>query len=85
VASPRPSRRCSNAWHPVADDEVSFYAHAKGVKYEPTLPRSVKRWAELQYAVTLDDWLAVREQLDRFAMTGIFRKHGPVRQSPEPG
>jgi hypothetical protein len=59
-----------------ADDEVSFYAHAKGVKYEPKLPRSVKRWAEVQYAVTLDDWLAVREQLDRFAMTGIFRKHG---------
>ena len=58
------------------DDEVSFYAHAKGVKYEPQLPRSVKRWAEVQYAVTLDDWLAVREQLDRFAMTGIFRKHG---------
>ena len=60
----------------VADDEVSFYAHAKGVKYEPQLPASVKRWAELQYAVTLDGWLAVREQLDRFAMTGIFRKHG---------
>jgi hypothetical protein len=59
-----------------ADDEVSFYAHAKGVKYEPRLPRSVKRWAEVQYAVTLDDWLAVREHLDRFAMTGIFRKHG---------
>ena len=46
------------------------------VKYEPRLPRSVKRWAEVQYAVTLDDWLAVREQLNRFAMTGIFRKHG---------
>lgn len=57
-------------------DELTFYAHAKGVKYEPRFPRSVKRWAEVQYAVTLDDWLAVKEQLQRFAMTGIFRKHG---------
>ena len=57
-------------------NELSFYAHAKGVKYEPQFPRSVKRWAEVQYAVTLDDWLGVKEQLQRFAMTGIFRKHG---------
>lgn len=57
-------------------DELSFYAHAKGVKYEPQFPRSVKRWAEVQYAVTLDDWLGAKEQLQRFAMTGIFRKHG---------
>lgn len=57
-------------------DELSFYAHAKGVKYEPQLPRSVKRWAEVQYAVMLDDWSAVKDQLQRFAMTGIFRKHG---------
>lgn len=57
-------------------DELSFYAHAKGVKYEPQFPRSVKRWAEVQYAVTLDDWLGTKEQLQRLAMTGIFRKHG---------
>lgn len=57
-------------------DEVVFYAHAKGVKYEPAFPPAVMRWAELQYAVLLDDWLAVREQLDRFAMTGVLRRLG---------
>ena len=56
--------------------DVSFYAHAKGVKYEPVFPPAVKRWAEVQYAVTLDHWPAVREQLDRFAMTGILRRLG---------
>ncbi|GJH13033.1 hypothetical protein CBA19CS11_29365 [Caballeronia novacaledonica] len=57
-------------------DEVCFYAHAKGVKYEPEFPPAVRRWAETQYAVLLDDWLGVREQLQRFAMTGVFRKYG---------
>jgi hypothetical protein len=61
------------------DDEVSFYAHAKGVKYEPQCPPSVRRWAEVQYGVTLDDWLGVKEQLQRYAMTGVFRKHGRFR------
>ena len=56
--------------------DVSFYAHAKGVKYEPAFPPAVRRWAEVQYAVTLDHWPAVREQLDRFAMTGILRRLG---------
>jgi hypothetical protein len=63
----------------VADEgtsDVSFYAHAKGVKYEPAFPPAVRRWAEVQYAVTLDHWPAVREQLDRFAMTGALRRLG---------
>ena len=57
-------------------DELTFYAHAKGVKYEPVLPPPVRRWAEVQYAVTLDDWQGLRRQLQQFAMTGIFRRHG---------
>ena len=60
-------------------DELTFYAHAKGVKYEPQFPPAVRRWAEVQYAVSLDDWRGLREQLQRFAMTGIFRKHGRFR------
>ena len=56
--------------------DVSFYAHAKGVKYEPVFPPAVQRWAEVQYAATLDHWPAVREQLDRFAMTGALRRLG---------
>jgi hypothetical protein len=60
-------------------DEVSFYAHAKGVKYEPQFPPSVRRWAEVQYGVALDDWVGVKDQLGRYAMTGVFRKHGRFR------
>ncbi len=60
-------------------DEVSFYAHAKGVKYEPEFPPAVRRWAQVQYAVMLDDWPGVREQLQRHAMTGILRKCGRFR------
>lgn len=57
-------------------NELSFYAHAKGVKYEPSFPPAVRRWAEVQYEVMLDDWLGVKEELQRYAMTGIFRKLG---------
>lgn len=66
-------------------NELSYYAHAKGVKYEPAFPPAVRRWAEVQYAVTLDDWAAVREQMQRHAMTGIFRKHGRFRNHHEVG
>jgi hypothetical protein len=61
-----------------AAGDVSYYAHAKGVKYEPAFPPAVKRWAEVQYAVTLDHWSAVRAHLDRFAMTGLLRRLGRV-------
>jgi hypothetical protein len=60
-------------------DEVTFYAHAKGVKYEPSIPPAVRRWAETQYRAALDDWPAVRDQLDRLAMTGSFKMLGRFR------
>jgi hypothetical protein len=57
-------------------NEITFYGHAKGVKWEPSVPEAVRRWAEALYEGTLDDWLAIREQLQRFAMTGCFKTHG---------
>lgn len=57
-------------------NEITFYAHAKGVKYEPRVPPLVRRWAEVQYRVALDNWLMVRDHLQRFAMTGPFKRHG---------
>jgi methyltransferase family protein len=57
-------------------DEVTFYAHAKGVKYEPAVPSALRRWAEVQYRTSLDDWLAIRDYLQRSAMTGCFRRFG---------
>jgi len=66
-------------------DDIAFYAHAKGVKYEPQLPPAVRRWAEVQYSVLLDDWHGVSEQMRRFAMTGIFRKFGRYRNHLDAG
>ncbi|MBC5783441.1 glycosyltransferase [Ramlibacter sp. USB13] len=66
-------------------NELTFYAHAKGVKYEPQAPPAVRRWAEVQYAVTLDDWVRVREDLVRHAMTGLFRRHGRFRNHESVG
>ena len=57
-------------------NEITFYAHAKGVKYEPNVPAPVKRWAEVQYRVALEDWPTIRDHLQRFAMTGCFRRPG---------
>jgi len=57
-------------------DDISFYAHAKGVKYEPQWPPAVRRWAEVQYAVALDRWPEVRAHLERHAMTGLLRRMG---------
>jgi predicted O-methyltransferase YrrM len=63
----------------VDPNEVTFYAHAKGVKYEPAIPPPVRRWAETQYRVALDDWPSVRSQLERYAMTGSFKMLGRFR------
>lgn len=60
-------------------NEVTFYAHAKGVKYEPSIPGPVRRWAETQYRTGLDHWPSVRSQLERFAMTGSFKILGRFR------
>jgi spore maturation protein CgeB len=57
-------------------NEITFYGHAKGVKYEPNISLAVMRWAEAQYQAALDDWLGVREHLERFAMTGCFKRYG---------
>lgn len=57
-------------------DDLSFYAHAKGVKYEPQWPPAVRRWAEVQYAVALDRWPEVRAHLEGHAMTGLLRRMG---------
>jgi spore maturation protein CgeB len=60
-------------------NEITFYAHGKGVKYEPNVPKPVLRWAEVQYRTSLDDWLTVWDQLQQFAMTGPFKRVGRYR------
>ncbi len=60
-------------------DEVTFYAHAKGVRHEPNVPATIKQWAQTSYRANLDDWLAIRRDLERFALTGAFRMIGRFR------
>jgi hypothetical protein len=64
-------------------NEVTFYAHAKGVKHEPDVPRTIQRWAEISYRAALDDWPAVSAQLERFAVTGSFRRFGRFKAHRE--
>jgi spore maturation protein CgeB len=61
------------------ENELTFYAHGKGVKYEPCVSPWVRRWAEANYQTTLDDWRLIRDHLERFAFTGSFRLTGRFR------
>jgi hypothetical protein len=60
----------------VDENEVTFYGHAKGVKYGADVTPAVRRWAEVLYRVSLDDWRSVWAQLQRTACTGAFRMLG---------
>jgi hypothetical protein len=60
----------------VDPNEVTFYAHAKGVKYGSQVTAPLRKWVETLYRVNLDDWLAVKRQLDRYPMTGAFKMYG---------
>lgn len=56
--------------------DVSFYAHAKGVKYGRRISPAVRTWCDALYSTCLDDWLRVRDDLSRAALTGAFRRFG---------
>jgi hypothetical protein len=60
-------------------NEITFYGHAKGVKYGAKASPSVRQWTEALYITALDDWLGVVHQLERFAMTGAFKMRGRFR------
>jgi hypothetical protein len=64
-------------------NEITFYAHAKGVKYGPNASPPVRQWSEALYITNLDDWLRVLHQLEQFAMTGAFKMRGRFRSHRE--
>ena len=57
-------------------NEVTFYAHGKGVKYGAEVPWPVRRWVEVQYRTCLDNWTRTWKELQQFAMTGPFKRLG---------
>lgn len=57
-------------------DDVIFCAHGKGVKYPGNpLPEVIRLWTETAYHICCDDWPAVEHQLQRFPITGPFKKY----------
>ncbi len=60
-------------------DEITLYGHAKGVKYGAAVTDTVRRWAELQYRTSLDDWPTIWKHLQRYALTGPLRMLGRFR------
>lgn len=58
--------------------DVTFYAHAKGVKWGVHHPHSpwIRLWCQMMYETCLDDWPAVQEQLKLYPLTGSVRKLG---------
>jgi len=60
-------------------NEITFYGHAKGVKYGSKASSSVRQWTEALYMTALDDWLSVVHQLQQFGMTGAFKMRGRFR------
>ncbi len=67
-------------WSRVPDTpgDVTFYGHAKGIKWGNNHPNSrwIRLWCELMYETCLDDWPSVAEQLKAYPLTGSIRKLG---------
>jgi GR25 family glycosyltransferase involved in LPS biosynthesis len=60
---------------PKEDHSVTFYGHAKGVRYDD--PMQTKAWTAMLYEVCLDDPDYVRASLDQFPTTGPFIRTTP--------
>lgn len=57
--------------------ECTFRCHAKGVRYDHS-EFPVREWTETMYAVNLDNWDLVQEHLEKFALTGCFKRYGKL-------
>lgn len=52
------------------DDSVTFYGHAKGVKYDN--PEETREWTSMLYEVCLDDPAFVDASLEQYPISGPF-------------
>ena len=60
---------------PKEDGSVTFYGHAKGVKYDD--PMHTRDWTQMLYEVCLDDPAYVEASLDHHPTTGPFIRTTP--------
>ena len=66
---------------PRTGDHVTFYGHARGSRYsegDGHFERH-KRWTNMLYHSTLDDWPKVLQALREFPMAGAFKRYGDFR------
>ena len=58
--------------------QITFYAHAKGVKYTPDQLKNLKvhSWAEVMYSTLLDYPALIDDSLKKRGIVGTFMKHG---------
>ena len=64
----------SSLCHNLGKDETFFYCHAKGVTKPEN--KSVRRWTEIMYSVSLDHFPRVQEQLQHHPIAVPFKKVG---------
>lgn len=77
-----PAKRETLTWHPLwrqlrmyrGKRDVTFCAHAKGVRHATTPDVSVHRWADLMYESCLDYWPIVERLLETKAIVGGMKK-----------
>lgn len=60
------------------DDEITFYAHAKGVSYPSNHEdmKSIKIWTDCSYNYCLGDIYRIEHILNKYSCCGCFKKHG---------
>lgn len=61
-------------FYPEASDEITFYAHAKGVSHAEDKVDLVRRWADAMYVLNLSSIPLVESLMDRHNAMGCFRK-----------
>jgi hypothetical protein len=57
-------------------NEVTFFAHSKGVTREVSAGVTVHSWTDMMYATCLDYWPLVEKALSSHALAGSFKKLG---------
>jgi 2-polyprenyl-3-methyl-5-hydroxy-6-metoxy-1,4-benzoquinol methylase len=61
---------------PCGPNDITFYGHGKGTKYEAGKAGVVPRWAELMYRSCLDHYSEVRKSLESHPITGSLKRYG---------
>lgn len=63
-------------------EELTFYAHAKGIKFWGSKQDGVKAWAKAMYRLNLTDTDVIEWLMRKYAAVGAFRMANPGLGSP---